>query len=163
MAPRSFSGPPEPAENHAEICIALAMRLRFVSIAPFDVPVVPPVYWSTATSSGFARVSATERADVTHDDALDRCIRPGLRYVVPEQVQRDHGLDARVGPQALQLPWGVQRIRLHDDRSRSEDGEERDDEMGCVRENEGHAIPRSDPDRPQACGEPIDRRIEVAE
>lgn len=34
------------------ICIALAIRLRWVSIAAFGNPVVPPVYWKVATSSG---------------------------------------------------------------------------------------------------------------
>src|SRR5207245_3586455 len=71
-----------------------------------------------------------EFADVTHDDALNPSIRPGFRHVVPEQVERDDRLDARVAPQALQLPRGVERIRLHDDGSRPEDREERDDEMG---------------------------------
>src|SRR5256886_15880284 len=44
IAPSNFSDRCEPAENHAPTFIALAMRLRLVSIAPFDVPVVPPVY-----------------------------------------------------------------------------------------------------------------------
>ncbi len=35
----------------SSICQALAVRLACVSIAPFGVPVVPPVYCSTATSS----------------------------------------------------------------------------------------------------------------
>ena len=35
----------------ALICAVLAVRFACVSIAPFGVPVVPPVYCSTATSS----------------------------------------------------------------------------------------------------------------
>lgn len=38
-------------ENHALVCCAFTVRLRCVSMAPFETPVVPPVYWSTAISS----------------------------------------------------------------------------------------------------------------
>ena len=33
-------------------------RLRWVSIAPFETPVVPPVYWSAARSSSAGRVAS---------------------------------------------------------------------------------------------------------
>src|SRR5207247_1798873 len=52
IAPSTRSDPCAPAGNHAAVCVAFATRLRWVSIAPFGVPVVPPVYCSTATSSG---------------------------------------------------------------------------------------------------------------
>src|SRR2546426_10914248 len=47
------SGTPRSGTQRA-VCIAFATRLRWVSIAPFGVPVVPPVYWRTATSSSAA-------------------------------------------------------------------------------------------------------------
>jgi len=34
--------------------------------------------------------------------------------------------------------------------------------MGCVRQDEGHEVPREDPDPAEACGEPVDGRVEVA-
>src|SRR5581483_10036394 len=37
---------------HDSFCRMFAQMLRWVSIAPFGVPVVPPVYCSTATSAG---------------------------------------------------------------------------------------------------------------
>src|SRR5437773_9549836 len=57
IAPRTRSEPGDFVANQATVCIAFATRFRWVSIAPFGVPVVPPVYWSTATSSGSADAS----------------------------------------------------------------------------------------------------------
>ena len=37
---------------NVSVCTTFAKMLRCVSIAPFGAPVVPPVYCSTATSSG---------------------------------------------------------------------------------------------------------------
>jgi hypothetical protein len=37
---------------HATVCTTLAKMFAWVSIAPFGVPVVPPVYCRTARSSG---------------------------------------------------------------------------------------------------------------
>ena len=45
---RPCSSPPP---IHAETCCRLATRLPWVSIAPFDTPVVPPVYCRKAMSS----------------------------------------------------------------------------------------------------------------
>src|SRR5437667_5918022 len=56
IAPRTRSGPCAPVTNHAAHWAAFATRFRWVSIAPFGVPVVPPVYCRTATLSGFAGV-----------------------------------------------------------------------------------------------------------
>ena len=36
--------------DHASLCSTLAMMLRWVRVAPFDTPVVPPVYCRKATS-----------------------------------------------------------------------------------------------------------------
>ncbi len=38
--------------SQARICCMLATRLRLVSMAPFDTPVVPPVYCKMIVSSG---------------------------------------------------------------------------------------------------------------
>src|SRR6266511_3400916 len=37
---------------HASVWMTLAKMFPWVSIAPLGVPVVPPVYWRTARSSG---------------------------------------------------------------------------------------------------------------
>src|SRR5437667_454119 len=99
IAPRTRSGPCAPVTNHAAHWAAFATRFRWVSIAPFGVPVVPPVYCRTATSSGFAG---------------------------------------------------------------SEDREESHDEVGRVREEEGHAVAGANANQPETGREPVDRGIEVA-
>ncbi len=38
-------------ETHTPVCSRLASMFRWVSIAPFAMPVVPPVYWRNAMSS----------------------------------------------------------------------------------------------------------------
>ena len=54
--------------NQAVICSTLAVTLRWRSTAPFDMPVVPPVYCRNAISSpetvtvGFGKVGAELRA-----------------------------------------------------------------------------------------------------
>ena len=40
--------------DHASVCRMLAITLRCVSVAPFDTPVVPPVYCRKATSELFS-------------------------------------------------------------------------------------------------------------
>ena len=42
---------PASSMNRSSDCCTLATRLRCVSIAPLETPVVPPVYCSAATSS----------------------------------------------------------------------------------------------------------------
>ena len=80
---------------------------------------------------------------------------------MPEQVERDDGLDAGVVPQDLEFPRREDRVRLHDDGAGAEDREERDDEMRGVREEEGDSIPRLHADLPEARCETIDGGIEV--
>ena len=96
-----------------------------------------------------------ELSDVADDDSLHAGARLGLRHVVPEQVEGDDGLDACIGPEALEFPRGVQGVRLHDDAAGAEDGEECDDEVRRVREDQGHAVPATDSDLPQAGGKPV--------
>src|SRR6266498_2533497 len=54
MTTRYFSWPPIVYAGfvHDSVWTTFAQRLPCVSIAPFGVPVVPPVYWRTARSSG---------------------------------------------------------------------------------------------------------------
>lgn len=54
MAAITFSPPSTPLVSHARTCRVLHTRLRWVSMAAFGTPVVPPVYWNSATSSGRA-------------------------------------------------------------------------------------------------------------
>ncbi len=65
-AARMRSRPGSVVWNHATACAALADRLAWLSMAPFGVPDVPPVYCSTArsvsgsmaTAAGFVRVAS---------------------------------------------------------------------------------------------------------
>ncbi len=50
-APSMISCPLFIVGNHASICCACLLRLAWVSMTPFETPVVPPVYWYMATSS----------------------------------------------------------------------------------------------------------------
>ena len=49
---RNRSSPSLRSVSQLRIWVKLATRFRWVSIAPFGTPVVPPVYCSTARSSG---------------------------------------------------------------------------------------------------------------
>src|SRR5215472_7379881 len=48
---RHVAVPGSEPRNQAAHCSAFATRLRWVSIAAFGSPVVPPVYWRSATSA----------------------------------------------------------------------------------------------------------------
>ena len=115
----------------------------------------------------FDRIELTEGRPekfrgVTKDDPLEG--RRGLRLhdVRPEDIQGDDRLDAGVGPQGREFARRVEWIRLNDDGADPEDREERDDEMRGVREKEGHVVPGSNTDRPQARGEAIHGRVDLA-
>ena len=45
--------------NHAMTCMQLATRLRWLSMAPLEIPVVPPVYCKTARSVGLTGTGAS--------------------------------------------------------------------------------------------------------
>src|SRR5215218_10899563 len=60
--------------NTSIVCCTFATRLRWVSIAPFDTPVVPPVYCNAATSSaGSISTSGAGSASVERKSPKELC------------------------------------------------------------------------------------------
>ena len=59
VTPRYTSFSVQSLANHAVTCVQLATRLRCVSMAPFEMPVVPPVYCRTARSVGLTGTGAS--------------------------------------------------------------------------------------------------------
>ncbi len=66
-------------EIHAPVCSMLARMLRWVSIAPFDTPVVPPVYCRNAMSSR-ATSTGCNGAFVPRASAARNLIAPSIRH-----------------------------------------------------------------------------------
>ena len=65
--------------THASICSTFATRLRCVSVAPFDTPVVPPVYCRNATSCGPTSTGASLPRAPASSASLKRTW-PGSEY-----------------------------------------------------------------------------------
>ncbi len=95
---RITSRSPSIGANQACSCWTLAIRLRWVSIAPFERPVVPPVYCKTAISSA-STPGSTSRAG--------RPLRHCLKWWMPGPL----GTLAMVGGSCFLSFRGASRFR----------------------------------------------------
>src|SRR2546421_399852 len=93
--------------SHALYCSSAAMTLRCRSIAPFETPVVPPVYCRNARSSwprggvtSFALAPRVQRVDVHHYATCAQRAEHGDRVL---QAVRHHDRHARTLRDALRL------------------------------------------------------------
>ena len=90
----TVSSPSRRPGTQARPCAALARRLRWVSTAPLGSPVVPPVYWSNATSpaSGAGCPAGSGPAAATRSD---QARAPGAGAVIAARAARTFGSGAR--------------------------------------------------------------------
>ena len=166
--------------------------LPWVSIAPFGVPVVPPVYCSTARSSGSIAhprqlgrrrpapagrpASACRRraaapppaAEYSASDVTMICSIAGLRAATAvhqrrQRVERDHDAHAGVGGDGQHLARGVARVDVDDDRAEAQHGERRDDVLRAVRQHDADAIALDDAEPRQRCGERVGALLQIEE
>ena len=105
--------------------------------------------------------SAQKIADVADDHTLHGSLGPRLREVGPEQVHRDHRLDARVVVEPLEFAGRVERARLDDDGPGAPGAEHRDEEVGRVRQEQGDPVSGSDAQLAEAMGKAVRGRIQA--
>src|SRR6267378_257452 len=163
------SSPSTSVGFHERDCSTFATSARCDRTAPFGTPVVPPVYWRIAVSSG--RTSTGRRAAPSRR-RFGKNRSPAARSIVaryPSRRSRDgvetRERDERLRPGVRELPAqlgsGVQGVARDDDRARSQRAVEGDDELRAVGQKQRDAVPFADAQRLEARREAVREPLEL--
>ena len=165
-----------------------AQMLPWVSIAPFGVPVVPPVYCNTARSDDSivtrGRSAAVDRRQQIgerggsvdlrrrgggsrvfgqrrHDDRRNCGLRLDALDERRQRVEGDDRAYARIRRDDERFARRVTRVDVDDDRAEAKDGERRDDVLRAVRQHDADAVALGDARLRERCRERIRAALQV--
>ena len=158
------------------ICATLATRLRWVSITPLGLPVVPELYGSTARCDDGAKLDIGRGQSllhqvggvgmtgdswpvaVEHDEVAvgqpDRC--GGLFGLRQQRCDRDQHLGVRIGQLLGDVLGGEQRVDGGGRRAGAQDAVEGDRESRTVRRQQADDVADTDAAAGQRPGERVD-------
>ena len=151
----------------------LATRLRWVSITPFDSPVVPDEYGSTTTSSrstGTCSASGSPKSDdseatpvglADHEQLLHRRVLHRLGGDLEEHRDGDQPRGPGVDELMVHLARGVGRVDRRDHAAGQRDGVEHHAVLGAVRRHDRQHLALGQPGGQEAAGEATDGVVEL--